>query len=168
MTIIDQLIKVYLEEENWHTKKLDEPTARVYFQRMLDKGNIIYYEFDGELLGYVEFWNITYKQLGRLICHEIFCADSEPTQEGCICYVANTWIHPLFRDGFVYKTLKEKFFRKNRDKKYFIGTALRKKTQPIKVFRMTDMIKNKYQGDFDGKRQKLTAEPAINTVYAHA
>lgn len=168
MTIVDQLVRIYLEEETWHEKKLDEASAKLYTARLLEKGNILYYEFNGEVLGYVEFWNINFEQLGRIICHEKFCADSEKTQNGNICYVANTWIHPLFRDGFVYKTLKERFFKANRRATYFLGVALRKKAQPVKVFRMTDMIRNKYKGDYHGSRKTNTANPTINAVHANA
>jgi len=106
---------------------------------MLDKGNLIVYVEDGILLGYCEFWRISFEQFGKLICHEKFIAPFENTTDGEICYVANAWIHPDHRQGVVYKRLKSKFFRLNCRCKYFVGQALRKKTQPVKVFKRSGL-----------------------------
>lgn len=101
----------------------------------LAKGRIIICEFDDKIVGYVETWRITFEQFGRLICKAPFLLDREDIEHGNICYLANTAIHPDYRNSFVVKYLKEKFFEQNSDAEYFVGEALRKKHQPIKVFK---------------------------------
>jgi len=130
-----QLCRVYFNEEGWHKAKLSEEEATKYFDNLLEKGNIIYYEEKGKLLGYVEFWRINYEQLGRILCHASFSSYLENVQTGNICYFANCWIDKDQRGKReVFKILKFKFFNKNGDSDYFIGQALRKKHQPVKVF----------------------------------
>ena len=101
----------------------------------LSKGRIITCEFDGKLLGYVESWRISFEQFGRLICKAGFPLDKEDIEHGNICYLANTAIDPAYRSSFVKKYLKDKFFEQNSDAEYFVGEALRKKHQPVKVFK---------------------------------
>ena len=112
-TLIDQLNEVYYKEEWWQSHKETWCGITNYHQAMLDKGNLIVYVEDGILLGYCEFWRISFEQFGKLICHEKFIAPFENTTDGEICYVANAWIHPDHRQGVVYKRLKSKFFRLN-------------------------------------------------------
>ena len=123
----DELTKIYHNYEWWHKKKLEPDVARKYFKKLIQQGNIIYYEFNNEILGYVEFWRIDFKQLGRIICHAPFCADGEDITSGDICYLANTWIHPDFRNGYVYKVLKKEYFKRNGHCKFHIGETERKK-----------------------------------------
>jgi ribosomal protein S18 acetylase RimI-like enzyme len=99
------------------------------------KGRIIIFEIAGEILGYVESWRINFEQFGRIICHAGFPLDTEDIEHGNICYLANTAIHPDYRDSFVVKWLKERFFEQNEDAEYFVGEAIRKKHQPVKVFK---------------------------------
>lgn len=139
-SIPEQLTDIYLNQENWHNKKLSYEQSVSYFDKLLDKKNILIYEVNDEVLGYVEFWRISFEQFGRLVCHERFCADIENTTDGNICYVANTWIHPDYRNGIIYKMLKRRFFVTNYKCDYFVGEALRKKTQPIKVFKKNDLV----------------------------
>jgi len=70
-----------------------------YHMKLLDDGNIIYYEENGVLLGYVETWNITYEQFGKLICHAPFSAYLEDVKTGNIAYVANVWVRPDMRQS---------------------------------------------------------------------
>lgn len=133
LTIVGQLNNIYFQEEWWqlHSETLAGITN--YHQAMIDKGNIICYVEDGIVLGYCEFWRINFEQFGRLICHQPFIAPFENTTDGNLCYVANVWIHKDYRRGKVFKDLKERFFKLNSHCDLFVGEALRKKTQPIKV-----------------------------------
>jgi len=146
MNIINQLIKVYYAEENWHKKILSPKETEKYHKELLRKGRIIYVEEKGELLGYTESWRINFEQLGRLVCHASFSAYLENVTDGNIAYVANTWIKKEHRKGKIYKILRNRFFSLNKDCEYFVGKALRKKTQPIKVFTRSQIHIEKYIG----------------------
>ena len=143
--IVEQLIDIYLSEEWWHEKKLDRTEADKYFSRLLSTGNIITYSLNGELLGYVEVHRLTFEQWGRIVCHAQFSAYLEDVQHGPVAYVANTYIKPEYRRTNVYKILRLGFFKFTYNCEYFVGHALRKKTQPIKVLRRDKALK-KYGG----------------------
>lgn len=138
--IVDQLIKIYYDEEYWHNKKLPHDEAVKYHMKMLRDGNIVYYEELGVVLGYYEVWRITFEQFGRLICKVPFSSYQENVKDGNIAYVANVWVDKKFRRGNVIRLLKFQFFNQNRHCEYFVGEALRKKTQPVKVFTRADLI----------------------------
>ena len=138
MTIVEQLNEVYWKEEWWQPHNETPAGITNYHQWMLDRGNIICYVEDGKLLGYCEFWRINFTQFGRLVCHTHFSAPFEDTLNGNICYVANAWIDKKYRMGKVYKDLRDRFFKLNCHCDFFVGEALRKKTQPIKVFTRKD------------------------------
>lgn len=126
---------MYQKEETWHTKRLSEEDAILYHEVLLRKKRIIPYLFDDQLLGYIESWRIDFEQFGRLICHLPFSAVSEEVEKGPICYVANIWVRKDHRDGAVLKALRNELFIQNVTAEFFVGEALRKKTQPIKVLR---------------------------------
>lgn len=139
--MIDKLIRVYLEEEHWHGNKLSEADAARYFETLIAKDRLIVHLEEGNIAGYVEWWRINFEQFGRLICHEPFFIELEDIETGPICYVANIWIDPKWRRSHVLGCLKEGFFRENESAKFFVGEALRKKTQPVKVFKMQESFK---------------------------
>lgn len=140
MTTVEQLNKVYFTEEWWQSHSETPAGITNYHQGMLDKGNIITYIKDGELLGYVEVWFINFEQFGRLICGDTFIAPFEDTQNGNIAYLANCWIKEEYRRSQVTNLLKIQFFRKCSHCDYFVGEALRKRTQPIKVFKKSELV----------------------------
>jgi ribosomal protein S18 acetylase RimI-like enzyme len=142
--VISQLTDIYLSDaEWWHERKLTEEDAKRYFRKLFLQGNIVYYlsELDNELLGYVESWRINFEQFGRLVCHAPFSAYNENVTGGNIAYLANTWIKPEHRRTNVYRVLRLKFFTANYNCEYFVGRALRKKTQPIKVLTRSQINK---------------------------
>ena len=64
MNLIEQLVEIYHEKEDWHTTKLSKSEAKKYFQKVLDKGLIIYTtDKEGEVVAYCEFWRINFEQL---------------------------------------------------------------------------------------------------------
>jgi ribosomal protein S18 acetylase RimI-like enzyme len=145
--IIDELLDVYYKNEYWHQNKMPEEEARKYHKKLLEQGNIIPYVDNGNLLGYVEFWRINFEQFGKIICKVPFSAYLQNVTDGNIAYLANVWINPEFRHSGVIKALKMKFFAANYKCEYFVGEALRKRTQPVKVFKRRDILK---QGVRDG------------------
>lgn len=128
------------QAENWRNNFLSDEGSIIYKKRMISRGNFLTYIEGGKIVGYCEFWRITFEQFGRIICHEPFYTDLEDTTSGNIAYVANTWIHPEWRKGYVYKALRNRFFKENFKCDYFCGEALRKKTQPVKVFKREKLL----------------------------
>ena len=150
-SIVGQLVDSYYKNEYWHKHKLAMEEAIKYHDRLLDTGNIIYYEENDELLGYAEFWRVNYEQWGRIVCGEHFSAYLENVQDGNICYVANIWIKPEARRSHTIKVLKLMFFKLNSHCDYFVGEALQKRTQPIKVFRRENLQSRLFkEGRYDG------------------
>lgn len=140
LTIVEQLNKIYDKYEWWQSHKETLAGITNYHQAMLDKGNLICYIIEGEVLGYVEVWRINYEQFGRLICHEKFVAPFEDTIHGNIAYVSNVWIREDKRKSEVTEFLKKEFFKRNHHCDYFVGEALRKtSSQPIKVFKKSEL-----------------------------
>lgn len=135
MNVVNELVKVYFEHEWWQKEKLSEEEATDYHDCLLQKGRIVPLLLGSELVGYVESWRINFEQFGRLLCHEPFSAMWEDVQTGKICYLANIWIRKDHRNSWAIKMLRSKFFMQNFACDYFVGEALRKKTQPVKVFK---------------------------------
>lgn len=145
MDLVNSLTRIYLNEENWHKTKLDEESSNDYHRELIRKGNILTVVQGDKLLGYCEFWRINYEQFGRIICGERFSAMGEDVWTGNIAYVANTFIQPEARKKEVYKMLRDRFFEVNKDCAYFVGNARRKKSEPVKVFRVKDIKLNKVE-----------------------
>ena len=132
--IIDQFVDCHMKDQN---QKIGMPyeEARKYFMKLL-ANNIIYYEENGELLGYVEFWKLTYEQWGKIVCHEHFSAYHENVTDGNVAYVANVWVREDKRRSHVIKFLTLRFFEHCHNCTHYVGEALRKtSSQPIKVFK---------------------------------
>jgi hypothetical protein len=141
LNLAEQLTRIYHESETWHKIKLDEESSNEYHRKLLEQGNIITITKGDLLVGYVEFWRISYEQFGRIICGEPFSALCEDVVHGNIAYVANTFILPEYRKGKVYKMLRDRFLETNKMCTHFCGTARRKKSEPVKVFRNKDIFK---------------------------
>ena len=144
-SIAEQLSEIYFKEEDWHPFKISYEDAIKYHTKLYNQGNIQIYEIGGTVLGYFEVWYINFEQFGRLVAHAPFNQMDEDVISGKLAYVANTWIHPEHRKGVVYKILRNRFFKMSNKCDYYCGTALRKKTQPIKVFQV-----NKLKGELNG------------------
>jgi len=140
MNLIEQLVRVYYEEEPWHRTRMSWEEAVNYHTKLVEDGSILCYTELGVLLGYVEVWRINFEQFGRLICKCPFSAYLEDVKSGNIAYVANVWVDKKFRRTAVIKMLKLMFFKYTKDCEYFVGEALRKKTQPVKVFKRENLV----------------------------
>ena len=136
--ITGQLVDIYLEKESYHERKLSREEAVKYFTRLLENNNILFYEHEGQVLGYVEFWRINYEQLGRIICKQPFSAYLEDITNGDICYLADIWIDPDYRDGKILKIFKLGFFQRNYNCKFFVGEPIAKHKNTVKIYRRSD------------------------------
>jgi len=144
--IVEQLTEIYFQYENWHEYKLPIEQVLKYHQTMIDKGAIVVYQQDSIVLGYFEAWLINFEQFGRLVAHAPFNQLLENTTDGNLAYVANVWIHPDFRKGAVYKVLRNRFFVKCNHCEYYCGSRLTKLTQPVKVFKVSELVNKLYKG----------------------
>ena len=151
--MVDQLVKIYLTEEGWHKNKMSEEEAHNYHKKMLERGNILTYLEDDEIVGYVEVWKINFEQFGKLICQVPFSGLYEDVSSGYIAYVANTWIKESVRNTKVIKILRAKFFNFCHDCAFFVGEAERKKSGLVKVFRQPEFIRKYLIGACHGKRK---------------
>lgn len=136
MTIPEQLTDIYLTKEHWHVGgKLSQEDSIKYHDTLLNKGNIIVVRDGERVVGYAEFWRLTYEQFGRIICGEPFSALQEDVQTGQIAYLANAFIEEGYRGCNVARMLRNRFFEVNTLCTHFCGEARRKKSAPLKVFK---------------------------------
>lgn len=139
-SIISQLVKIYQLEESWHDRKLSIQESARYFEKLLQDGNIFFYEENEEVLGYCEFWRLNYEQWGRYVCQESISPFSEDISLGNVCVVHNVWIRKDKRRSYVTKWMIEMFYRLNSMCDYYVGHALRKtQSQPIKIFKRSEL-----------------------------
>lgn len=139
MTLIEQIVESYFNNEWWSKPKMDRMEAWKYHEVMLARGNIITISDGEKLCGYVEYWRLTYEQWGRIICGEVLSPLDIDLQTGYIAYVASTYILPEYRHTHVYLMLRDRFIEMNKDCAYFVGEARRKRSAPIKVFTRKDI-----------------------------
>ena len=144
MSLVEQLVNIYENQETWHTKKLSPDEALAYYEVALEKDRIIpYLNSFGELTGYVESWAINYEQFGRILCRLSFNIKKEDINTGNICYIEATWIKKDER-GFgrpIQQYLTKKVFEKNFNCEFFVGEAMRKQAGFVKILKRTDAIK---------------------------
>lgn len=86
--IPEQLTKIYLEEETWHTQKMSYDKALEYHKTRWEKGQIHTQENEkGDVVGYYERYFVDDK-----------------------CFLYNLWIHKDYRQGKVFRELYRHFF----------------------------------------------------------
>ena len=119
--LIDQLIEIYFECEDWHNTKLTRQQSENYFRKLLEKGNLITYSNFKWIIGYIEYWRINLDQLGRLLSDQPFYPMDEDISTGEICYVANIFIREPNRNSRVIQYLKTTLEFKCRNCKYITG-----------------------------------------------
>jgi len=138
MKLLPQLVQFYYNYDRFQDDehRLSEYEISNTIGVLLDKDRIRCVLDDyGQLLGYVESWRLNFEQWGRMVCHvKPFDVGLEDIETGPIAVVANVTIHPAYRSSHVIRELRHLFFEQNAGAKYLVGEALRKKTQPIKVF----------------------------------
>lgn len=135
-TLVGQLVEFYYVYDQFQEPRIPEPELRNTLFVLLQKNRILVCVEGDQLLGYVECWRVNFEQLGRLMCHvKPFDVGLEDIEHGNICYINNTTIHPEYRRSWVARYLRTLVFDTNRECEFFLGEALRKRTQPVKIFR---------------------------------
>lgn len=132
--ILKQLYDIYLNFEWWDTPKKPRYNIDFYHKTMIDKGNLFYEVVDGKIVGYCLALKLNYEQLGRMICKENINHMKEDLLSGNVAYVFGLWVDQENKESDTMLKLKKKYFEFTKDCDYFVGEALRKKCQPLKVF----------------------------------
>ena len=130
--ILSTMTHAHYNDMSYIKDKTPVELLKQYNLKMLRQGNVLCYLDGQKLTAYLEFWRINFEQLGRIVCGE-FYADEENINNGPIAYVANVWIDKKYRGTNVGKELKLQFLNTCFTSKYFVGTARRLKSQPLKV-----------------------------------
>ena len=132
--MIQDLMRIYYEEEKYHKTKLSRKEAERYFKALLEKGRLLITRYEGSVVAYAEVFRINKNQLQRIIMGQSFFPCTEDINNGDICYINALWVDPEHRNGLVSKELKRRVFFQNRDCKMFCGHR-NKKTREFKVYR---------------------------------
>lgn len=142
MTLIQTLTNIYRNHEYWHTNKLSQEESDKYHERLLLNGNILTYILKDELIGYLEYWNITYEQFGRLVCGKPIATDMENIVDGNISLINNMWIHPDYKHGDAFDMLSAMFLTKNNKSDFYVAFRRVKRNQPIQVYTRSEIMKH--------------------------
>jgi hypothetical protein len=140
INLIEQLTNLYYEEPFQETK-LSQASAERYFAHMLSAGCLATSERGGRIVGYVEYWRISYELFGRILCYPTINVYAEDIQGGPVCYLSDCYIKPQYRRTSVVTELKYKFFSDNGACDYFVGEAKRKKVGMVKTFSRQEAYK---------------------------
>ena len=125
--MVDQLVRIYLEEEKWHKTKLSEEEAEKYYKTLLQTGNIVCHtDKEGVVLGYIEFFCVTLEQFGRLSRQGKFHIGEEDIVNGNICWLSDLWIDKDCRLKDVYKIIKKKLFNATKQCIYYTGLEVKR------------------------------------------
>jgi len=141
MTIVEELVKIYNEITEESPCKLKGQECIDYFERLLMKGNIITYIQDGELLGFIEFWRLSYYQWGR-ICANLTLTHDENLTFGPVCLITRMWIKPDLRNGETFLHLGRTFLDKNKDTDHFAAQQPLKKHKPLQIYTREEVLKH--------------------------
>ncbi len=134
--MINDIVNLYeRREDTTCLPKLSYAEAHRYFLRVYTEGLISTVYSNDTLTGYVEHWRITFEQFGKLICNAPFCIYEEDLDTGPLAFVRDIYILPEYRQRSAIQELKYKYWIANKHCDYFCGQALRKRTQPVKVFK---------------------------------
>ena len=117
--LIEQLIKIYFNEEWWHKEKLNLQESWDYFRVLLAKDKIVVEVKNGKVIAYAEYWLINKDQLKKALKQEPFNILTENISDGNICHINSLWIDDNFRGNGVLKKLKSQLEEKDFD--YYSG-----------------------------------------------
>lgn len=138
--IVEQLCVIYYKYETWHKTVMSIEQARHYHKTMLERGNILIYEENRIVVGYIEILCINFEQFGRIVCTDSFCSTEENTTDGNIAYVNNMVILPERRNSSIIKYLRNMSFKKFFKCEYFCGTRVTKSTsKKIKIHKRSEL-----------------------------
>jgi hypothetical protein len=104
-------------------------------------GNIITYVKDGELLGFIEFWRISYEQFGRVCCN-LSLDHGEDLLNGNICLITRMYIIPGLHFGETFINLGRLLLEKNKNCVFFTAQQEQKKHKNLQVYTRDQVLKH--------------------------
>jgi DNA-directed RNA polymerase subunit H (RpoH/RPB5) len=139
--IISQIVHIY---ENIMPKlpiMLPHDEAVQYFERLMMNGNIITVVNDGELEGFLEYWNISNEQFGRICCN-VTLAHEEDLLNGNICLITRMYITPGERNGHTFLHLGSELLRRTKNVTHYAALQMHKKHKPIQTYTRSEILKH--------------------------
>lgn len=141
MDIIKIIVNLYENVLPKNPIMLSYDEAIQYFERLLMNGNIITYIRDEELLGFIEFWRISYEQFGRICCNLTLTHD-EDILSGNICLITRMYIIPDLRNAEAFINLGKNLIDKNKECTHFAAMQFNKKHKPLQVYSRSEIMKH--------------------------
>lgn len=139
--MVDKIVYLY---ENILPKSpimLCHNEAIEYFTRLMMNGNIITYVKDGELLGFVEFWRVSFEQFGKICCNLTLTHD-EDILSGNICLITRMYIVPDLRNAETFLNLGKTLIDKNQMCTHFAAMQFQKRHKPVQVYTREQLLKH--------------------------
>jgi ribosomal protein S18 acetylase RimI-like enzyme len=136
-----KLVEFY-RKYNLVPSPLTDDALCAYFIALDHRRNLIVeYDYEFEIIGFIELWRINYEQLGRIIVYGSLDAREENTTDGELCFLANLAIHPEHRHGPVGHLLRNRFFKENYSCTHFCGDSRRRKHHhTFNLYKRNDII----------------------------
>lgn len=139
--MIDKIVYLYKNVIPKNPIMLSSDEAKKYFERMMMNGNIITFVKDGQLLGFLEFWKVSYEQFGR-ICANVTLTHDEDLLSGNIGLITRMWITPDNRNGEAFLYLGREFLRINKECSHYAAMQMQKKHKPLQVYTKEEILKH--------------------------
>ena len=137
MNIIDQLVKIYQDNELGNYGLLTDLETERYYSNMLATGRLQTIVDHNNLVGFIESWRVNFEQLGRIVCWTNFSALKEDVTKGEVAWISDIWVSKYRRgDGEITKQLIEMFKEANQDASYFLSQRVKTdgKAKYIRVY----------------------------------
>lgn len=131
--MIGKIVNIYETVLPKQPIMLSHDEAVAYFERLMMNGNIITYVKDGELLGFCEFWRISYEQFGKICCNLTLPHDSDLVN-GNVCLITRMYIVPDLRNTEVFLSLGKSLIDKNVQCTHFAAMQFEKKHKPVQIY----------------------------------
>lgn len=141
MNIIEKITDIYENVLPKNPIMLSHEEALKYFERLMMNGNIITYVRDGELLGFIEYWKITYEQFGRLCCNLTLTHDDD-LNNGNICLITRMYIVPDLRNAETFINLGRTLLENNKEITHYAAMQFQKKHKPIQVYTKEEVLRH--------------------------
>lgn len=139
--MIEDLVNIYENKLPKNPIMLSHDEALKYFERLMMNGNIVTYVRDGELLGFCEFWRISYEQFGRLCCNITLTHDDD-LLVGNIALITRMYIVPNERNSEVFMLLASMFLERNKEATHYAAMQMHKKHKPLQVYSREEILKH--------------------------
>lgn len=137
---IEQIIEIYQSPEFWWvTEHTPKDNLRSYIWQLIERGNLFWAVENGIVVGICETWKIDFNTLGKMVCKIDMPIEKIDTMNGNIAFVVNVWIDMDKRNGRVFKTMRNEWYKRFHGCEYFVGHAQRKTVGMYKTFKVSEL-----------------------------